>query len=360
MGIFLLVAPALGLVQYAARPAIIARAPGPSMGFFDQLAAAFDNDDDLGDDGRFKAKYQTITWKGPKPEGAAAMFGAKQAVQEQQVVQGQKLKDVAQTAGIPIRYSCMQGTCHLCDVMVDGETLPACTAICPSRDCTIEYRDVDQAADYAKEMLKAEREAKRAGKAAVSGKVAPTKQPGFTPPANPFAAAFQEAEAEEEEERLSSHHRRQRSAQWLQVEAQSATEGGAGLSDEDDDELEAAALAEEEAMLEAEERALAVAEAALRRAASEQANEEASEQAVGEEKVEGSEEDEDDEEGEGQESEEGDGEQEEGAFFVPATREEEKQGGEPGALDDDDDDDLDDAGPRRAWADVAVRPTKNF
>ena len=171
------------------------------MGFFDQLAAAFDNDDDLGDDGRFKAKYQTITWKGPKPEGAAAMFGAKQAVQEQQVVQGQKLKDVAQTAGIPIRYSCMQGTCHLCDVMVDGETLPACTAICPSRDCTIEYRDVDQAADYAKEMLKAEREAKRAGKAAVSGKVAPTKQPGFTPPANPFAAAFQEAEAEEEEER---------------------------------------------------------------------------------------------------------------------------------------------------------------
>lgn len=96
------------------------------------------------------------------------MFGAKRAESTTEAIAGQKLKDLAERANIPIRYSCMQGTCHLCDVKVDGVMVPACTASCPPNDCTIEYMDATAAAEYAKATLKAERAAKK-------GSVKPTK-----------------------------------------------------------------------------------------------------------------------------------------------------------------------------------------
>ena len=87
------------------------RVPTPSMGFMDQLAAAFENDDTLGEAGpaglKKKVQTTTITWRGPPPEGMEAMF-KKQDVTTQQAVAGQKLKDLAQSAGIPLSYSCMK------------------------------------------------------------------------------------------------------------------------------------------------------------------------------------------------------------------------------------------------------------
>jgi hypothetical protein len=116
-GIFLLsvaVAPAAGLIV-PARPApratadsMCKRGAQPCMGLFDTLAAAFENDDSLGEDGPAglakKAEVHTITWLGPPP----ANFFEKQAVSKSEVIAGQKLKDVADAAGVPIRWSCLE------------------------------------------------------------------------------------------------------------------------------------------------------------------------------------------------------------------------------------------------------------
>lgn len=87
------------------------RARASSMGLFDSLAAAFENDQDLGESGpaglNRKADVHTITWLGPKPEGPAALF-EKQPKVEQEAIAGQRLQDLAQAAQIPIKYSCMQ------------------------------------------------------------------------------------------------------------------------------------------------------------------------------------------------------------------------------------------------------------
>lgn len=122
-----------------------------------------------------------VTWQGPQPEGIAAMF-EKPLVQDQQAIPGQKLKDLALEAGIPVRFSCMQGTCGICDVKVDGVVVPACTAIMPKRDCVIEYKRSADAEAYMKEKMKAQAAEKRAAKAA--GAAAPTK--GQVKPTNPF------------------------------------------------------------------------------------------------------------------------------------------------------------------------------
>lgn len=107
------------------------------MGFFDQLGAAFANDDDLGDRkeaGLAKAaEYHEITWKGPKP------FFGDAPTMKTQTIAGQKLEMLGRQAGIPIEYSCMQGTCRLCDVLVDGKRVPACLATAPKKTCVIEY-----------------------------------------------------------------------------------------------------------------------------------------------------------------------------------------------------------------------------
>ena len=94
------------------RPAILCTphcrvTSGIQMGLFDSFAAAFENDDTLGDRGDFKAKVSKLTWTGPKPEGLAA-FTESQQISEQEAIEGQKLKDLAQAADIPIEYSCMK------------------------------------------------------------------------------------------------------------------------------------------------------------------------------------------------------------------------------------------------------------
>ena len=108
-----------------------ARARAPVMGFFDGLAAAFENDDTLSERNeaglKQKARFQTLTWRGPKPEGAFNPF-EQQAICDTKAIAGQKLSVIAMQEGIPIKYSCMQGTCRICDVMVDGQMVPSCMA----------------------------------------------------------------------------------------------------------------------------------------------------------------------------------------------------------------------------------------
>lgn len=138
------------------------------MGMFDGLAAAFANDDTLSERQeaglKNKLQPQKITWVGPEPEGPAALF-SKQRIDEQTAMPGQSIQDLAELAGVPIRYSCYKGTCHLCDVKIDGITTPACMAKLGKADVTIEYMESSEAEAYAKEALKAERDARRAAKA---------------------------------------------------------------------------------------------------------------------------------------------------------------------------------------------------
>ena len=182
------------------------------MGFFDSLAAAFENDDSLGEDGpaglKTKVKLQKITWIGPKPEGPAAFF-EKQAVVEQEAMPGTPLKDLAEQAGVKIRYSCNKGTCGICDIVVNGATIPACTAkLARGEDLTIEYQDESKMLKYSKQKLKAERLAKRSGKAApVSSPLgtATSGKPDFpsglpAAPPNPFGGGFFEQAGDEEED----------------------------------------------------------------------------------------------------------------------------------------------------------------
>ena len=155
------------------------------MGFFDSIASAFENDDTLGEAGpaglKKKAETHKIVFEGPQP---TKMF-EKQTVIETQGIAGQKLKVIADAAGVPIRYSCMEGTCGVCDILVDGERVPACTAVCPKRDITIDYAPP-----------------RRSRK--TKGSVKPTKKAGFELPTNPFATAAAAAKkvppAEEEGE----------------------------------------------------------------------------------------------------------------------------------------------------------------
>lgn len=109
------------------------------MGLFDALGEAFSNDATLGERqgaGLTKKVEQfTITWQGPKPNNPFQQ----QPTATSTVVAGQSLSDVAKATGVPIEYSCMKGTCRVCDVVVDGERLPACTAKVAARDMVIEY-----------------------------------------------------------------------------------------------------------------------------------------------------------------------------------------------------------------------------
>merc|ERR1719440_1354675 len=178
---------------------------GPRMGFFDQLSSAFENDDTLGEAGpaglKTKAKIHRITWVGPEPEGMAAMF-EKPETAVQEAIANQELKTLADAANIPLKFSCMQGTCGICDVVVDGVAVPACTAKMPNRDCTIQYKSAKQATSYSKDKMKAYAAERKAAKAAgrpppkqtvaeVSenvGVVQPTSSPFGNPfGGNPFA-----------------------------------------------------------------------------------------------------------------------------------------------------------------------------
>merc|ERR1712167_564112 len=98
-----------------------------TMGFFDGLAKAFENDDSMGareNAGLSKEKAKRIiTWVGPK--------GQKK---ESTVIPGQKLKDIARGSGIPIRYDCQEGTCKTCEAMVGNGRAKICVAKMPNKD----------------------------------------------------------------------------------------------------------------------------------------------------------------------------------------------------------------------------------
>lgn len=101
------------------------------MGLFDGLAAAFANDDTLGE--RESAPTQqtyAIKWIGPKGEETVS-----------QALPGQKIKDLARQAGVAgqVKYNCGEGTCSSCDMLINGDRVPACVAKAPTWDVEIEY-----------------------------------------------------------------------------------------------------------------------------------------------------------------------------------------------------------------------------
>lgn len=103
------------------------------------MGEAFTNDDSLGERGEAglgnKVDEVNIKWVGPKPPNP---FQQQQTF-ESIVLPGQKLSDISQMTGVPIKYSCMNGSCGLCDVLVDGQRMPACTTTAAARDMTIEF-----------------------------------------------------------------------------------------------------------------------------------------------------------------------------------------------------------------------------
>ena len=46
---------------------------------------------------------------------------------------GQKLRDVASSARVPIKYSCKKGDCATCEVNFNGKIVKACQASLPSK-----------------------------------------------------------------------------------------------------------------------------------------------------------------------------------------------------------------------------------
>ena len=82
-----------------------------TMGLFDGLKSAFENDDTLGDRPNAglskEATKRTVTWVGPKGEKKTAT-----------AIPGQKLRDIARSCRIPIKYDCNEGTCKTCEAMV--------------------------------------------------------------------------------------------------------------------------------------------------------------------------------------------------------------------------------------------------
>jgi ferredoxin len=109
------------------------------MGFMDALNSAFANDDTLGEQQaaglKKRKKTKTVTWRGPKPANPFEQ----QKITTSEVISGQRLMDVARDAGIPVRYSCMNGSCGICNVKVDGQTVPMCMTKAPDADVTIDY-----------------------------------------------------------------------------------------------------------------------------------------------------------------------------------------------------------------------------
>jgi len=102
------------------------------MGLFDGLASAFANDDTLGereDAGLSRQKTKrTVTWVGPKGQKKTA-----------QVIAGQRLKDIARSCGIPIRYDCQEGTCKTCEAQIGMGRAKICVTKMPDKDITIKY-----------------------------------------------------------------------------------------------------------------------------------------------------------------------------------------------------------------------------
>ena len=61
---------------------------------------------------------------GPSPRSNGGVH--EQTVIEQTVRPGQALKELSEEAGVPVRYSCMETACRICDVTINGVVTPAC------------------------------------------------------------------------------------------------------------------------------------------------------------------------------------------------------------------------------------------
>jgi len=108
------------------------RSPAPAMGLFDGLKGAFSNDDTLGarsNAGLSKeGTKRTITWVGPTGKEKKSI-----------VVAGQRLKDVARAAGVPVKYDCSEGSCKTCEAQMGNGKIKICVAKVIDRDITIKY-----------------------------------------------------------------------------------------------------------------------------------------------------------------------------------------------------------------------------
>ena len=152
-----LVAPACSLhVGLHARAPAIGRMSSPSMGLFDGLKGAFDNDSSLGpreNAGLTKeATKRTVTWIGPNgkkktvpavareiPLSARCLPPCRLSARlplccprdaslplQSTVVPGQRMRDIARGAGIPVKYDCQEGTCKTCEATVNGARMKLC------------------------------------------------------------------------------------------------------------------------------------------------------------------------------------------------------------------------------------------
>ena len=95
----------------------------------------------------------------------------KQTVIEQTARPGQTLKELSEEAGVPVRYSCMGGTCRICDVTINGVVTPACMNKIERNggDLVIEYREADAAEAMAREARMAGLAAEEAAREAAKG-----------------------------------------------------------------------------------------------------------------------------------------------------------------------------------------------
>ena len=114
------------------RAATVPSTSSVTMGMFDGFSKAFENDSTLGarqNAGLTKEKAKKkVTWIGPR--------GKKEAL----AIPGQKLKEVARSCGIPIRYDCQEGTCKTCEAQLSpGGKTKICVARMPAKDVTIKY-----------------------------------------------------------------------------------------------------------------------------------------------------------------------------------------------------------------------------
>lgn len=112
-------------------PLVARRCSDCNMGLFDGLASAFANDDTLGErESAPKVQAYSIKWIGPEGEETVS-----------QALPGQKIQDLARQAGVAgkIKYNCGEGTCSSCDMLVNGDRVPACVAKAPTWDVEIEY-----------------------------------------------------------------------------------------------------------------------------------------------------------------------------------------------------------------------------
>ena len=91
---------------------------------FGGLKGAFSNDDSLG-------KREDPGIKGGAKFNEQVTFNGKSI----RAVPGQRVSQVAAAARVKITYSCKQGDCGTCEIMMNGRMIKACQATIPAGKC---------------------------------------------------------------------------------------------------------------------------------------------------------------------------------------------------------------------------------